>query len=102
MPKLIDYTSLCDNKSTKVCTHLLQITKIICLWLSPFLCFHSNSKVITDNGKTKCLHFIDDLGKVAGFLCFVVPALCRKHSLINTCEDQQLLMRWKKKILCDN
>lgn len=93
MPKLIDYTSLCDNKSTDVCTHLLQIIKIICLRLSPFLCFHSNSKVITDNGKTKCLHFIDDLGQVAGFVCIAVPVLCRKHSLaVNTCEDLQFLM----------
>lgn len=80
MPELIDYTSLCDNKSTMVYTHLLQIIKIICLWLSP-LCFHSNTKVITDNGKTKCLHFIDDLGKVAGFLC-IVPAFAGNMFLL--------------------
>jgi len=84
---LTDYTGLCDNKGTNIHTHLLQIRKIICLGLSPSLCFHRNSKVRIHNGKTKCLHFMSDLGKIARFLCIRVLELSRKQSpTVNTCE----------------
>lgn len=46
-------------------------------WAISFFVLSQQFKSIIDNGKTKCLHFMNDLGKVARFLCTAELALGR-------------------------